>query len=858
MKKCLLSFVSLMLLFVSCGEKFDDSAIWEEIQQLEARVTALEETVAANVSALQSMVSLGSIASWDYDSESGKGVITLVDGKEITVDQTVSGYSLITVTKGSDNVWYWAICKDGVSTPLEVNGKKVPVSVTPALKISDDNEWMISVDGGVTWVNTGIAYHAGSSVTPEVPDSPDDPDDPDSPDGSDQDEMTEIVFFKSAETDGDYLILTLADDSVIKVAIVGDSTFAAAAEALWFSRTKMQKSVALEMVNVGAYTITEKPDGWKAIIEEEYLTVTSPDDFAEYPHSGVVKVLALFENGQPAILSLEVAYEPMVSLKYVNDKVVVTLSEHTGEDFTGYVLKGWEKSQYTDEKALAWLTEEAADIVPCEGTAEYGLDDIVENYDPTAEYVVAVSPYLPSNQVAQGTMKYELSDIQSIRCKPSSQWQITNVRFDSAVLTAVIEDDEFFGGFFNYADWNNYGRDNLLESLSTNSLEPNTISSYHGPANAFPDGETIGKINPATEYVVWYLPVKESGQYSKDDFVLYTFTTPDVQADASIAAPAASVRDVTISGFTADLTPAAGAYKTYTAIVRSSAIPETDVETVRYLINVNDFSKGSDVKTVSTASYSSDDDVYLLAVSISEDGGYGALLKRKVELEALTFTDDLGVAVTGIEYGIGNVTLNLSFTGNPVSITYMAATYTFYTDEDLQKMLALEQLYGVETKQVSSLGGTLQLNDLTLGAEHTFYAVVKGEGYKASKLYKYVFTPTSGIDYIQPSSDVYDYGKPVLSGSYTNGTTYTLTLDVEMPSTCVQYWLFKGNDEYFTGDLWGDSDKLVTRQFMDVTEHDSSETGLIYEFMNSTSRIYMVWLDDQGRYHAICEYNPKG
>ena len=44
---------------------------------------------------------------------------------------------------------------------------------------------------------------------------------------------------------------------------------------------------------------------------------------------------------------------------------------------------------------------------------------------------------------------------------------------------------------------------------------------------------------------------------------------------------------------------------------------------------------------------------------------------------------------------------------------------------------------------------------------------------------------------------------------------------------------------------------------MDVTVHETSEKGLVYEFMNGTSRIYTVWLDDKGEYHAIYEYNPR-
>lgn len=840
-------FFSVLIssLFVSsCVEEFDDSAIWDELEGLKTRITALEEKVADNVSALQSMVSLGSIASYDYNAETGKGVITLVDGKTITIDQTMKGYSLITVTRGDDGVWYWAISKDGVSTPLVVNGNKVPVSVTPALKISDENEWLISVDGGVTWINTGIEY-GGAPAEDESGDSE-----------KDDSDVTEVVFFKKAEKNGEYLILTLSDDTVIEVAIAGTSEFSAVSETLYFSRVSMRKSVELKMVNVSAYTITEVPEGWKANIEGDYLNVTSPENFTSFPKSGTVKALAVYENGLPAILSLDVAHEPMVSLKYVNGIVAVTLSEETGEDFNGYVLTAWEKTAYSDARAIEWLNSNAASHDIKVGTAEYDLSEIVgSDFDPAKDYIVMAAPYLPVTQVTDGTMVYEISDIQYITCRPSASWKFTNVGYDRATLKAVMEDEEYYGGFSELTYWTDYGLDNILEAINKyQRLVPSTASSYNGPANGFPDGQISDNLNPDTEYLVWYLPVNKSGKYTEADFVTYEFKTTDVTADASIPAPVFNIQNVTVSGFTANITPAYGTYKTYAAIVKSSVIPETDEEIVRYLIDLNKYSVGNNVNTVSSTSFSSEDDVYLLAVSVSEVGGYGDVVKEQVELQTFTFTDDLGIEVTDVDYGLGTVTLTMTFEGNPQMVTYFAATYTFYTDDVLQRMMALGQYGGAVNENISSSSMKVELNELELGKEHTFYAIVSGSDYEFSKLYKMTFIPTTGVDYINYTTTDYDYGMPVLSGSMS-GTT--LTLDVNKPSQCTKYWLFKGNYEYFEDDIWLDSDKLVAKQYEGVTEHTTSETGLVYNYMNDTSRIYMVWLDDQDRYHAIYEYNPQ-
>lgn len=833
----ILTFAAIAALMSSCGkEEFDDSKIWDAIEELKNRVTALEEKVNDNVAAIQSMVSLGSVASWEYDAQSGKGVITLVDGKKITIDQSTKGYSLVTVTKGEDGVYYWAICKDGVAEPLLIDGKKVPVAVIPDLKISENKEWMISVDGGKTWVGTGIMYEGTSPDQPEPV----------------------VEFFQDVHVDGEYLMITLADGTELKVAVVGEASFTAASDTLWFSRGGMEKAVAVEMVSVKAYTVTEKPEGWKARMDDGYLYVTSPADFNEAPRQGTVKVLAVFEAMQtPAILSVEVVHESMFTLSYVNGKISVVLSEHTGEDFNGYVLTGWRKNGYSVDGALEWYNAQAGSLVPFEGTAEYEMSDIIADYDVSQDYVVTAVPYLPAMQVSQGRMKYSADDLLQVNVKSSgSAWSFSNIRFDNADFTAEM-DGPFYGGFFRLEDWNNYGRDNFLETLELGEVEPYEIPSYYGPANGFPDGVVNIGMKPVTDYVVWYVPVNEAGTYTQDDFITYTFTTTDVSSDSSVAAPTFVTKDATVAGFTADITPATGTYRTYAAILKAAAIPEDEQELVRYLVSLGMYSDGAAVNTVSNYSLSADDEVYVVAVSLTEDGGYGQIVKENVAVKDLTFTDALGVEVSDVTYGQGDVTLSLTFKGNPLNITYFAATYTYYTDDVLERLMALGQYGDAARKEVSKLDGKIYLDGLTLGAEHTFYAVVTDADGNASRLYKYVFTPKNDVYYIISGKEGYEYGMPQLSGTCLGSSTYTLTLNVDMPATCRKYWLFKGNYEYFTGDPWTDSDKLVTLQYSDVTVHTESVSGLKYSYMNSTSRIYMVWLDDKGDYHAIYEYNPK-
>ena len=816
---------------ISC-DQYDDTEIWESIKELQEKVAALEKQVEANVAALQSVVTFESIRSCEFDTEKGKVTITLMDGKKVVIDLAVTGYPLVTVVQEADGEYYWALCKDGKSEILLVDGKKVPVSVTPALKISDSGEWLISVDGGSTWMSTGI-FNDGAG------------------------EDSSAVFFTNVEMQDGFLMLTLADGSVVKVAVVGESEFSAEMTEMWFSRASMTKSTSVTMNNVKSYTVTEKPEGWKVDIDDAYLHITSPADLSSAAKEGTVKILALFEGGaQPEILYVSVAYEPSFTLSTDNDSVVVTMSEHTGEDFTGYLLSVWKESDFTPEAAVAWLNSEGYQNTPYSGTGSYVVSDLAEIVKDV-NYVIFAVPYLPAAQVALGNMLYDVNDLQTIQfgyCGMS--WAFSDIRYDYAHLKASFNDVEsYYGGFFESGAWEAYGRDNMLESLAYNAVQVYTEKKYDGPASAFPDNTEATDLLPSTEYLVWMLPVSPNNKYSAADFLTMKFTTPGLVKDASIAAPVADVTEVTISGFTAEVTPAAGTYKTYSAVYRKSIIPEDESELITNIIRNNNYSKGSAVNTVTTSSFDSKSEVCLLSVSVTEDGRYGEILRQDVKLKELTYSDKLSVAVTDMRHGFGDVTLTLSFTGNPVSLTYFAETFTFFTDAAIQEMMALGQFGNAAKVNVAELeDGKLNISGLTVGSLYTFYAVVSDAEGTSSYLYKYEFTPRVEVDYILSSSADYTYGMPALSGKW-NKTTYTM--DVDMPAECVKYWLFKGNYEYMTGDPWTDSDKLITTQYSGVTVHEASAKGLKYTYMNADSRIYMVWLDDKGAFHAIYEFDPQ-
>ena len=818
--------------FVSC-ETYDDSEIKESLKDLENRIKALEDKVADNLAAIQSMISLGSVSSFDFNTETGKGVITLVGGNKITVDCNISGISLLTIVE-KDGKYWWGICKDDETTLLEVNGKPVPVEVTPAAKISENGEWLLSADGGLTWVSTGIFQPENGG------------------------EDTDIIFFTDVKVDGNQLILTLADGTTVKVDIIGEAEFTSSVTSLWFTRLSEEKMVSLSMKNVKGFTITEKPEGWKAQIKEETLHITSPSDMAGADQSGYVKMLAVFESGKPEIVSIEVQYESELSLEADDfGSIHVDVSEHVGEDYQGYIVKAWKSADFTIEKAVEWLNTQGYGKPTANTAKTFTINEVADNYSANESYTVFAASYIPARLITAGTKLYTEADLIITTVSPVSVGvEVTQIKYDSAHIKASFAGmEQYYAGICTSDDWDYYVKDNLLEMLGWGNMTPYTAPSYNGPASGFPDGKDNINVQPNTSYTVWMLESKK-GMYKESDFIIKTFKTPGLSSDASLAVPSYKVTEVTYGGFTAELTPVSGAYKTYASILNSTIIPETDLEIATMLIKGNKFSRGSEKLTISTNSFNADTEVYLLAVTVSEDGRYGKILREKVDLKTLSYSDAIGITDCKVDYGVCDVTLTLSFKGEPASISYLTASYTYYTDEMIEKMMAMNQLGDAENKKISELtnGNQILLTGLAVGAPYKFYAMVKDAEGTPSHLYTAEFTPIINVDYILSDSADYKYGMPELSGSWRDEQTYIL--NVKKPAECSKYWLYRGDPEYFTGDVWTDTDRLISSQLYGIEVYTESLTDKTYTTMYSDSRIYMAWLDNKGNYHAIYEYNP--
>ena len=210
MKRLFIILLSVSVAF-DC-QRFDDSAIWDELRDHEERIEKLEaecRKLNSNIEAMQ--VVLEALQCNDYVTDIVKimeeGVevgysITFAKSGTVTIYHGANGSDGCTpkigIRKAADGEYYWTSDEEWLT---DEEGNKIPAAhsdsgdgryITPQFRIAE-GVWYISYDNGNSWREIGKV-------------------------GEDDKENTES-FFKSVVYNNEYLILTLADGTEVKVPV---------------------------------------------------------------------------------------------------------------------------------------------------------------------------------------------------------------------------------------------------------------------------------------------------------------------------------------------------------------------------------------------------------------------------------------------------------------------------------------------------------------------------------------------------------------------------------------------------------------------------------------------------------------
>lgn len=308
MKKILSILMCGLLLFVGC-EKYDDTALRIDLNELEQRVEALAQVcnhMNTNISSLQTIVAalqnndfVTSVTPVMQDGKEVGYTITFNKSNPITIHHGKDGQNgsngkdgqdgsdgkdgvtpTIGVKQDEDGIYYWTLDgewltdsagnkikvqgvdgsngKDGIDGTDGTNGKD---GITPKLKIENDY-WFISYDNGDSWMQLGKATGENGKDGLNI----------------------------SVTQDADNVYFTMSDNTVITIPKGEKSQFA-----IIFDTTDIAILNGGESKTI-SYTITDATentvvkaiaqDGWKVRIDDAStdkgtITVTAPDPIVE-------------------------------------------------------------------------------------------------------------------------------------------------------------------------------------------------------------------------------------------------------------------------------------------------------------------------------------------------------------------------------------------------------------------------------------------------------------------------------------------------------------------------------------------------------------------------------------------------
>lgn len=252
MKKLSIFLLAAFSLVASC-QKFDDTPIWDKLNDHEDRISTLEalcRQMNTNITSLQSLVEAlqknDCVTAVVPVTEAGVEIgytITFASGKNITIyhgkdgsDGKDSYIPAIGVKQDADGIYYWTV--DG-SWLLDENGQKVKAvgtdgqngtngsngqdgapgapgtpgtdgqnGVTPQLKI-ENGMWYVSYDNCASWTELGQA------TGPQGPQGDTGATGPQGPQGNPG--VSGNSFFQSVTETSDYVLMVLANGTEIRI-----------------------------------------------------------------------------------------------------------------------------------------------------------------------------------------------------------------------------------------------------------------------------------------------------------------------------------------------------------------------------------------------------------------------------------------------------------------------------------------------------------------------------------------------------------------------------------------------------------------------------------------------------------------
>ena len=674
---------------VSC---YDDSGILEKLDDLDARLTKVEQDLNTEVDNLEALIAAleAKVAVVNVATTDGKVVLTLADGTKVELSQpltNVDNNGLVTIVE-EDGVQYWAIVgvEGHTGVPVGHPDYSIDFQINPETK-----ELEYSVNGAA-WVSTGVKAEAANAAI-----------------------MTDFVEGE------DYVEIVVNGTKIVLPKYVADAANLGLSRADFFVRYEGSKTLAISAEGIAEVYVMAKPNGWSANIDGENLVVKAPTkkaiEIGAAETEGLIVLHATDEQGKcktakvsvkaglGLTLSVDVNGNLVVKNAYASEKVSmwgdvsygfddIVFGLATPEDFHAdpkayveFYNSNWSAPNYMDPifpsiYNVVWGGEYVEGEYEVD-VIETTVPEVYYNYyysepEPGATLVVWAAPVIPGSE---GKADYEnlvyadyVNVVWEVEASAVSHSDITlsvNVAGASQFIIGYIAESDYnsewnpstFEEYMNAAmggPWSSFTKYGAAEALGT------VLPAEMIPAE-FNLSDLMGqKLMAGENYKVWVMPIldhlaklDEANSYPEYDYYVYDYSafkfeenflpfvldikTNDLVAGGDYAAEL-KLNKNDFTSIYVDVTPSAGTESVYYYWYSEEDYNffENDAEIMADLL-ANCYSPLSAAAQVSKT-YVNPAQTYILAtVSIGTDGKYGEIVAKSFSTLPIPTTADITV-----------------------------------------------------------------------------------------------------------------------------------------------------------------------------------------------------------------------
>lgn len=839
--------IALAPVALSCSPDELTGDLEDRVNDLENRVTELESQMEEQIETLQGLAGGITVVSCTLDEETGIYTVAFSDGKVIEVANAGEGSSIIGVTE-QDGKYYWTIGGELMTDA----GEPVPVSVTPGIRVNPEtNMWEVSPDGE-TWLSTKITATEGASI------------------------------FAKVEDDEDFVYFTLADGSSLKVAKEKDFICEPLSGKQYFNAGET-KTLKLNLSNVEKTTVT-KPEGWKASVSGDVLSITAPAADNQYAElEGKVTVLAVSASKEFTMsdVLVEVGNLPHTITIDAAQNVTITIEA----DFSADYENGWTGAYYAGVSKLSEFSPEAiveslnandrkqAHYEPLSTTIAELLGSEPEN---TSYVVWCIDEYdyglNPDDMIFETLVNVEVN------------FEVSDLTFEDAHIEVSVKGaDSYYATVISKAEYN---IQTVLENLAFGDAYEVLSGNYSGLLSEYGMvsgwmGDMPNEINPGTTYVALAVPILTGvSEYTEEDVYVQEIEIPAIAFGGSMTA---AVGEVTAdyTSVEAEISASDGTYKVFANYISEENLGQyaDDDALLAFLTSASGIESADLPYTYSKTGLTSGAKGYIMAVAVDRAGKAGTIARQAANTAELVFSD-VALTLKVAETGIMDATISVSGEGI-ASYRYFNLTpaqssmYPYGGPsgvdlEGIENMLAINEYYAIKKAEAADITAGLELTDLTPNTTYHLYIVgvdASGNPTRMAEIDYYVgiasdkFVAKDSEEWTAMASeapkisnirinDVEVSQMTALPDDYGLSVKYT----VEAGPQCARYWVAVYNDSMIEGSF---NDEITANIISNYRTRELSATGEIdhttvegssttYPYNRGYSYIYLIWQDTEG------------